>query len=127
MLRQLPDLRLEQVAQRIDRRRVVGVPGEVAEQPLGFVAGADRQGVQLLRVVEQDDHAHARHHIALAAPVHLRVEPCVAVDRVADVHRGAAQPKLVDHQLGVFQAFFARGPIGHADGENMLRPERLGA
>ena len=44
--RQRPDLGLEQVAERVDRGRVVGVPGEVAEQSFGLVAGAERERVQ---------------------------------------------------------------------------------
>jgi hypothetical protein len=36
---QLPHLRLEEIAERIHRGRVVGVPGEVTEQALGLVAG----------------------------------------------------------------------------------------
>src|SRR5205823_3261182 len=40
--RQGAHLRLEQVTQRVHGRRVVGVPGEVAEQPLRLVAGPDR-------------------------------------------------------------------------------------
>src|SRR2546427_10795115 len=47
--RQGAHLRLEEITQRIHRRRVVGVPGEVAEQSLRLVAGADGQGLVLGR------------------------------------------------------------------------------
>ena len=79
--RQRPDLRLEQIAERIDRRRVVGVPGEISQQPFGLVSGADRQRVELRRLIEQHEHARARHHVAAPARVGVRFELQVAVDR----------------------------------------------
>src|SRR2546430_9289021 len=50
-----------EVAKRIDRRRIVRVPGEVAEHPLGLVPCADRQCVQRGGLIEEDDHALPRH------------------------------------------------------------------
>ena len=61
-----PDLGLEEIADGIDRRRIVGVPGEVAEEPLGLVAGAERQRAMRRGEIEQRDHAGARHDVARA-------------------------------------------------------------
>ena len=41
MARERPHLRLEQIPERIDRGRIVGVPGEVAEETLRLVARAE--------------------------------------------------------------------------------------
>src|SRR6266571_2167147 len=88
--RQGAHLCLEQVTQRVHGRRVVGVPGEVAEQPLRLVAGPDRQRFVLGRQVEQHDHALARHHVAAARgigiPVLLHLGE-IAVHRRGDVDR----------------------------------------
>ena len=87
--RQRPDLRLEEIADRIDRRRVVGVPGKIPKQPFGLVSGADRQRIELRRLIEEHEHARARHHVAAPARIGIRLVLQVAVDRVADVDRSA--------------------------------------
>src|SRR5690606_31151553 len=84
--RQLPHLRLVQVAQRVHRRRVVRMPGEVAHETLRLVAGAQRKGQVTRGQVEQRDHAHARHHVPTPAIISVRLLLQVAVHRGSDVH-----------------------------------------
>ncbi len=62
--RQLPDLGLVQIAERVDRRGQVAVQRAVAEQQLGLVAGAQHERVVLGRAIEQQDHAGPCHHVA---------------------------------------------------------------
>jgi len=49
------------------------VPGEVAEQPLGLVSGADRDRVMLCGQIEERDHAHPRHNVAASRGVGVRL------------------------------------------------------
>ena len=99
MSRERPHLRLEQVAERIDRRRVVGVPGEVAEQALGLVAGAERD-----RAVFRGRGRTARS--CASAPSRCRAARAPPWDRSrdsrrprADVDRARLDPQRVDHEL----------------------------
>ena len=125
--RQRPDLRLVQIADRVHRRRVVGVPGEVAHQPFRLVAGSDRQRVAPRRLVEQHEHAHARHHVAFAARVGVGRVAQVAVDRVGDLDRLAVDAERVDHALRVGERARARRAVRHADRVHVLRAQRARA
>src|SRR5687767_10535170 len=97
MPRQTPDLGLEEVSNRVDRRRVVRMPGEIAEQPLGLVAGTERQSLVGRGEVEQGDHAGPGHDVAQASRFHrFSSARGGALDRTgqciygwADVHRSA--------------------------------------
>src|SRR5581483_9731026 len=85
MAREIPHLRLEQVAERVDWRRIVGVPGEVAEQALRLVARAQWNAAVFRREVEQRDHAHARHDVAAPAAFGIRLVAEIAIDGRADI------------------------------------------
>src|SRR5438105_1659192 len=118
-------LRLEQVAQRIHGRRVVGVPGEVAEQAFALVPGAERQSTVLGRQVEQHDHALPRHHVAAARGIgiaHLRE---IAVYGGGDVHGDRLNPQLVYDQLGMLQALRGRRLVRHPHTDHVFFAERL--
>ena len=123
--RQSPDLRFEEVAERIDRRRVVAVPGEVAEQPLRLVARAEGQGLEFGGEVEEHDHALARHHIA--QPVRVAVTDLLdePVDGRGNVDRERGDTELVDDELRVFQAFRTGGAIGHPDADDVVLAQCL--
>ena len=99
--RERPDLGLEEVAERVDRRRVVGVPGEVAEQPLGLVAGAERERAVGRGEIEQRDHAGARHDVAEAARARVRRRwRQLAVHGGADVDRRAPRSRARRSRAG---------------------------
>ena len=124
---QLPDLALEQIADGIDGRRVIRVPGKIAEQPLGLVAGAKREGGQRRGQIEQRYHPHPRHDVAPPSRGGIIADGRVeAVDPAGDVHRSDFDSQLVGHHLGVLQALVARGPVRHADADDMLRAKSLG-
>src|SRR5436190_7039952 len=78
--RECPDLRLEQIAERVDGWRVVGVPGEIAEQPLGLVPRSERNAAVLRGEIEQRDHAHSRHDVSSASTLRIRLVAEISVD-----------------------------------------------
>ena len=63
--RRRPHLGLVEVGDRLDIRRRVAEPGEVAEQVLGAILGADDERVQLLGEVVDHDHARPRAGVPL--------------------------------------------------------------
>src|SRR5258708_563190 len=67
--RKRPDLGLEEIPNRIDRRRVVGMPGEIAEQTLGLVPRTDRQSAMFRGKIEEGDHPRSRHCVAQSAAI----------------------------------------------------------
>ena len=126
MSRERPDLRLEEVAQRIHRGRVIAMPGEVAEQPLRLVAGPERQRLVFGGKIEQNDHPLTRHDVA--DPVRIMVSYFFqqAVDRVRDVDRQRWDAELVDDELRMSQAVGTRSAIRHAHADDVFPAERLG-
>ena len=124
-LRQLPHLCLEQIAERIDWRRIIGMPGEVPKQPLRFVAGTDRKGVILRRLIEQHDHSLARHHVSATRGIGVFFVRQVAVDGGRDVDRPPLDAELVDDELRVSERVGARGPIRHSHCDDVFRSECL--
>ena len=94
MSRESPHLGLEQVADRIHRRRVVGVPGEVAQQPLGLVAGAEREGPFGRGEIEERDHAGPGHDVAQPAGLVSAADGgSQPVHRRGDVHRPSSRSR----------------------------------
>ena len=70
--RQLPDLALVQVADRVERARRVAEQRRVADQRLGLVAGPDDEAPPRDRAVVEHRHPHPRHEVA--APQRRRLE-----------------------------------------------------
>ena len=102
------------------------MPGEVAEQPLRLVAGAEGERLVLGREIEQHDHALARHDVAFARSIGVACLPQVPVHRIADIHGDGGDPELIDHQLRVLHALRARRAIRHTRADHVLPAERLG-
>ena len=109
-----------------DGIRVVRMPGEIPEQPLGLVAGTKRQSLVFGREIEQRDHSHSRHHVTTACRIGIGLVAQVAVDGGADVDGSALDPERVDHELGVLEALLARRAIRHPNAEHVSGAERLG-
>ncbi len=99
--RQRPHLRFIQIADRIDRRRVVRVPCEVSQQAFRFISGTHRQRFEFRRLIEEHDHAHPGHDIPAPPRIGLRFELHVAVDRGANIDRSLVNVQRVDNQLRV--------------------------
>ena len=127
MARERPHLRLVEIADRVHRRRVVGVPGKVAHQPFRLVAGADRQGAQPRRLIEEHEHPHARHHVAAAARIGIAGGAQIAFHRIRDLDRFHVDPKRVHNALRIAERIGARGAIRHPDRVYVLRSERTRA
>ena len=122
--RERPHLRLEQVAQRVDRGRVVGVPGEIAEQPLALVAGSQRQRPQERRLVENGERPKAGREIAAAEGRDVRlVARDVPVHGVRDVQGASGRARRLEHHGRVLQAFGRRGGVGQPQPRHVLRAE----
>ncbi len=121
---QRPDLGLEEIPDRIDRRRVVGMPGEVAEETLGLVAGAERNPAERSGQIEQCDHPHPGHDVAEPAG-RGRIELSdQTIHTLADIDGTRRQAEGIDHQLRIAQAGRARGPVRHPNRRHVGRPER---
>src|SRR5207302_2647506 len=84
-VRELPDLRLVQVAEWIDGAGKVTVDGSVSEQELGFVARPQDQGAPGPGLVIQDRHPLPGHLVATPLLVGVREPAEVGVDLGADV------------------------------------------
>src|SRR6185503_10837390 len=111
--RELPNLALVQVADRVEGARVVPEQRRVADQRLGLVAGAHDQPAERRRAVVEDRHAHPGHEVAAAerrrladaftarATAGLAVRAEIAVDHRRDVDQRARTVEVSDDRLGV--------------------------
>ena len=122
--RQRPHLRLEEIAEWIDRWRVVRVPREVPEEALTLVARPQRKRVQGGGLVEQHDAPGARHEVALAKRRDLGFERFhVGVDGVGYVDRARGNAGPVDHRLGVLEAVARRRAIRESERVHVVRAQ----
>ena len=120
-----PYLRLEEVAERVDRRGVVGVPSVVAQQALALVAGAQRERAQLGRLVKKDERALARGQVPAAERRDFGlVSPDVGVDRIGDRQRPFPGAGRRNHEVRVFEALGTGRGVGKPEAEHVLRSER---
>ena len=130
--RQLPDLLLVKVADRVERARVVAEDRRVAEQDLALVRGAGDERAVLLRQVEEDRHALARHLVAAPHAVGPGVDAVeVGVDLRRDVDRRQGESQLPGHRRGVDRRLRIRSAVGeiesvHAIGADRADGERRG-
>src|SRR6185369_384700 len=121
----LPDLALVKVADRIESACHVAVQGSVAEQQLGFVAGAEDERTVEGGVVKEDGHPLAGHLVAAAHVVGIREHVEVGID-----HRGYRHYRITDsaclcHDQCVSLALRIAGPVRHADRVDILGAKRL--
>ena len=93
---ELAHLRLEEIAQRIDRRGIIRVPREVAHEPFRLVTRPEWKRLDPRREIEQRDHTHAGHHVAPPRWIGVPVRGInVPVHRLGDVHRFKRDTKLL--------------------------------
>src|SRR6185437_2109753 len=93
-------------------RRVVRVPGEIAEQSLGLVAGAERNAMVARREIEERKHADTRHHVAATRAVGVGLVGQEAVNRGGDIDGPRFDAERVNHELRVRETLRARSPVG---------------
>lgn len=123
-----PDLGLKEIAERVDGRRVVGVPGVVAKEALGFVSGSDGDSADFGGLIEEHDHARTCTHVPEALggdSVFVLID--IAVDHAGDFDGPDLNPEVVDNELGVIKAFLAADFVGHSEGEGVIGSECAGA
>src|SRR5687768_2731565 len=103
------------------------MPGEVTEEALRLVAGAQWQCAKRGGQIEERDHAHPRHDIAEASERHWVADRGGdAVDAGADVDGPHLDAERLRDQLGVREALGRRRAVRHPDPDDIVRPQRLG-
>jgi len=118
-------LGLEQIAERVDRRRVVGVPGEVAEQTLALVSGPDRKRAELRRLIEEHDHPAPGAHVAQPARRHIQlIRVPIAIDHRRNVDRALLDTEVPNDPLSVFQALRRRCLVRQPKCDDLIGTER---
>src|SRR5665213_3441931 len=90
------------------------MPGEVAEETFGLVAGANGKRMVLRREIEQHYHAHARHYIAAPRCIGVWLARKIPVNGGGDVDGSFSDSKCVDHQLRMLHRLRAASAIRHS-------------
>src|SRR5690349_11035070 len=103
------------------------MPGEVPEEALGLVTGAQGKCPQRSREIEQGNHAGSRHDVPQPRGVDTVADgPGESINRLGDIYGATGDAERVDDQLSMLQALGVRGSIGHTYAEHVSSTQRLG-
>src|SRR5437667_12130277 len=97
----MPDLRLIQVADRIDCAGSVAKLSAVAEHDFSFIARPDDKPILARREIVEHNHACTSHDVPPPDIVHFSVMQKVAVHHRADIDTLTPDSELIDDKFRV--------------------------
>jgi hypothetical protein len=121
-----PDLGLEQVAQRVDRWRVIGMPGKVPEQTFALVPSPKGECTQSGRLIPDHERAKPGSKVApseIADPGFFGCD--IGIHRGGDRNQTPFYPCDGEDGTRVSFTLRTRCRIREEDGVHMLLPQRL--